>query len=113
MHQVPNTDAGFVLADAYKAKGLVLAMPTYEYKMFPPMAHILDLFDRKHFVGKTALRLGSWGWVGGAKKEYDARIESFKWDNLESVEWQGIATKEDLALLKERGRELAQKVKAN
>lgn len=113
MHQVPNTDAGFVLADAYKAKGLVLAMPTYEYKMFPPMAHILDLFERKHFVGKTALRLGSWGWVGGAKKEYDTRIESFKWDNLESVEWQGIATAEDLALLKERGRELAQKVKAN
>ena len=111
IHQVPDTDASFVLADAYKAAGLVLAMPTYEYKMFPPMAHILDLFERKHVTGKKALRLGSWGWVGGAKKEYEERIANFKWTSVESVEWQGVPSKEDLALLKERGRELARAVK--
>lgn len=110
-HQVPDTDASFVLADAYSASGLVLAMPTYEYKMFPPMAHILDLFERKHFTGKHALRIGSWGWVGGAKKEYEDRIANFKWTNLESVEWQGVPTEAELALLKERGRMLARAVK--
>ncbi len=110
-HQVPDTDASFVLADAYKAAGLVLAMPTYEYKMFPPMAHILDLFERKHFTGKKALRIGSWGWVGGAKKEYEERIAAFKWESVESVEWQGVPSQDDLALLKERGRELARLVK--
>lgn len=112
IHQVPDTDASFVLADAYKAQGLVIAMPTYEYKMFPPMAHILDLFERKHFAHKKVLRLGSWGWVGGAKKEYEERIAGFKWTSLESVEWQGLATQADLELLKERGRELARMVKA-
>ncbi|MBN2810410.1 MAG: FprA family A-type flavoprotein [Spirochaetales bacterium] len=111
IHQVPDTDASFVLADAYKAAGLVIAMPTYEYKMFPPMAHILDLFERKHFTGKKALRIGSWGWVGGAKKEYEERIAAFKWTSIESVEWQGVASEADLALLKERGRELAKLVK--
>ena len=111
IHQIPDTDASFILADAYKAAGLVLAMPTYEYKMFPPMAHILDLFERKHFTGKKALRIGSWGWVGGAKKEYEEKIASFKWTSVESVEWQGIPAKENLALLKERGRELAKLVK--
>lgn len=111
IHQVPDTDASFVLADAYKAAGLVIAMPTYEYKMFPPMAHILDLFERKHFTGKKVLRLGSWGWVGGAKKEYEEKIADFKWTSVESVEWQGVPSKENLALLKERGRELARMVK--
>lgn len=110
IHQVPDTDASFVLADAYKAAGIVIAMPTYEYKMFPPMAHILDLFSRKHFTGKKALRVGSWGWVGGAKKEYETCISSLSWDSVESVEWQGVATQEDLGLLKERGKILAQKV---
>lgn len=112
IHQIPDTDASFVLADAYKADGLVLAMPTYEYKMFPPMAQILDLFERKHFTGKKALRIGSWGWVGGAKKEYDEKIASFKWTSIESYEWQGVATKEDLLALKERGKEIARLVKA-
>ncbi|HNY21563.1 MAG TPA: FprA family A-type flavoprotein [Treponemataceae bacterium] len=112
IHQIPDTDASFVLADAFRASGLVLAMPTYEYKMFPPMAHVLDLFERKHFTGKKVLRLGSWGWVGGAKKEYDEKIANFKWTSVESAEWQGAPTKEDLALLKERGRELARLVKS-
>ena len=111
IHQVPDTDASFVLADAFKASALVIAMPTYEYKMFPPMAHVLDLFERKHFVGKKALRLGSWGWVGGAKKEYEERIAGLKWESVESVEWQGIPSREDLATLTERGRELARLVK--
>ncbi len=111
IHQIPDTDASFVLADAYKAAALVLAMPTYEYKMFPPMAHILDLFERKHFTGKKAFRLGSWGWVGGAKKEYEEKIASFKWENLDCIEWQGVPSAEDLALLKEKGREIARLVK--
>lgn len=111
IHQIPDTDSSFVLADAYKAAGLVLAMPTYEYKMFPPMAHVLDLFGRKHFTGKKALRLGSWGWVGGAKKEYEEMIAPLKWTSVESVEWQGVPSAADLALLRERGRELARLVK--
>ncbi|PIE97679.1 MAG: MBL fold metallo-hydrolase [Treponema sp.] len=110
VHQVPDIDASYVLADSYKATGLVIAMPTYEYKMFPPMAHILDLFERKHFTDKIALRVGSWGWSGGAKKEYESRIEKFKWDNLESYEWQGIITAEDEEKLKELGKELCAKV---
>ena len=79
IHQVPNEDVSFILADAFKAQALVLAMPTYEYAMFPPMAYVLDIFRRKHIFGKTVLRIGSWGWIGGAKKEYEAAIEALKW----------------------------------
>ena len=76
--EIPSTDPSFVLGEAYKAKGIVLAMPTYEYKMYPPMAYILNLFNRKHFSGKTALRIGSWGWVGGAKKRIRRSCSSIK-----------------------------------
>lgn len=110
-HRVPDTDSSFVLADAYKAAALVIAMPTYEYKMFPPMAHVLDIFERKHVTGKSVLRIGSWGWVGGAKKEYEETIANMKWTSLESVEWQGIPSDGELALLTERGRMLARIVK--
>jgi flavorubredoxin len=87
-------------------------MPTYEYAMFPPMAYIIDLFRRKHVFGKKGLRLGSWGWVGGAKKEYDAAIATLRWDNIEPVEWAGAPAPADLALLEQRGRELALAVQA-
>lgn len=111
MHRIPETAASFILADALKAAGLVLAMPTYEYKMFPPMAHIMDLFERKHITGKTVLRIGSWGWVGGAKKEYEQKVAPLKWNNLEQCEWQGVLTAEDISLLEQRGAALARMIK--
>jgi flavorubredoxin len=112
IHRVPDENASYVLSDAYRSAALVLAMPTYEYAMFPPMAYILDLFRRKHVLNKTVLRIGSWGWVGGAEKEYKAAIEGLNWTGLESHEWAGAPTDEDLRLLEERGRELARRVKS-
>jgi len=111
IRRVPNEDVSYVLADAYESAGLVLAMPTYEYAMFPPMAYAIDIMKRKHVHGKTVLRIGSWGWVGGAKKEYEAAIEGLKWTSLEMKEWAGSPSEADLAELEAKGRELARKVK--
>ena len=111
IHDIPDTDVSYILGDAYKAAGLVLAMPTYEYKMFPPMAYVLDLFERKHVTGKTVLRIGNWGWVGGAKKEYEQKTATLKWNHLEQYEWQGKLLEADLRLLEEKGMELARIVK--
>jgi flavorubredoxin len=112
MHRVPNDNISYILADAFKSAGLVLAMPTYEYAMFPPMAYAIDIFRRKHIQGKTVLQIGSWGWVGGAKKEYETAIASLKWNNLEPFDWIGTPMGQDLITLEARGRELAQAVKA-
>ncbi|MDR2048863.1 MAG: FprA family A-type flavoprotein [Treponema sp.] len=112
IHRIPDEDVSYSLADAFKSSALVLAMPTYEYAMFPPMAYVLDIFRRKHIFGKTVLRIGSWGWVGGAKKEYEAAIEALKWESVPSMEWAGAPTEQELAVLEERGRALAQAVKA-
>jgi flavorubredoxin len=112
IHRIPDENVSFVLADAYKSAGLLLAMPTYEYAVFPPMAYVLDIFRRKHINHKTVLRIGSWGWAGGAKKEYDAIIANFKWSHLDAVEWAGAPSAGELALLEERGREFARVIKA-
>jgi flavorubredoxin len=112
IHRIPDEDASYVLADAYKSSGIVVAMPTYEYKMFPPMAYILNLFERKHIWNRTALRIGSWGWVGGARKEYEELVAPLKWESVESLEWAGSPDDETLEALFERGQELARRVKA-
>ncbi|MFA6007875.1 MAG: FprA family A-type flavoprotein [Candidatus Shapirobacteria bacterium] len=112
IHRVPNEDVSWVLSDAYKSEGILIAMPTYEYKMFPPMAYVLDIFERKHVWYRKALRIGSFGWVGGARKEYENKIAPLKWESLESVEWAGSPDDEILDLLYERGKELAKAVKS-
>jgi len=113
IHRVPNDDVSYVLADAYRSKGLVIAMPTYEYKMFPPMAYVLNIFERKHVWNRVALRIGSYGWVGGEKKEYGAAVAPLKWKSIESVEWAGSPDEGVLDALRKRSKELIKDVKAD
>ncbi|MDR1099787.1 MAG: FprA family A-type flavoprotein [Treponema sp.] len=110
-HRIPDENISWVLTSAYQCSGIVLAMPTYEYAMFPPMSYVLDIFRRKHIYGKKVLRIGSWGWIGGAKKDYEAAIENLKWTSIESYEWPGAPTAEDLRALEEKGAELARALK--
>jgi len=113
VHQVPQTHISDILASAWKSTGIVLAMPTYEYKMFPPMAVVVDELGRKSVTGKLALRLGSFGWSGGAQRELEEIIEHHKmgWHFLEPVEFKGAASGDQLQLIRQRGSELARQVK--
>jgi flavorubredoxin len=112
VHQVPDEDISYALGDAWKSRGLVFGMPTYEYKMFPPMSAAIDMFSRKHVFNKKIFRFGSFGWSGGAQKEFDKMTESMKWDCLGPVEWQGRADEETHKKAWEKGKELAQAIKA-
>jgi flavorubredoxin len=92
---IPETDVSYVLASALEAEGLILAMPTYEYGIYPPMRYVFELFMKKHFYDKKILRIGSKGWVGGAEKEYKEICEKMRWNALPSVEWFGKPSTED------------------
>jgi len=70
VHRVPEENPSWALADAWKSAGLVFGMPTYEYKMFPPIAGVVDVFEDKRVWNKKVFRFGSFGWTGGAQKDF-------------------------------------------
>jgi flavorubredoxin len=98
IHQVPKDSWGTVLTSVWNSTGVILAMPTYEYKMFPPMAAALEEMGKKKVLNKKAFRFGSYGWSGGAQKELEEIMERHKmnWDFMEPVEFKGVPGKEDL-----------------
>ncbi|MGE4560680.1 MAG: FprA family A-type flavoprotein [Desulfobulbus sp.] len=97
--QVPGDEIGYILASAWKSAGLVFGMPTYEYKMFPPMAHVIEELQVKKVTNKKVFRFGSYGWVGGAQRDFEAKTEKSGWDKLGHYEWQGAPTDEDKAAI--------------
>lgn len=113
IHRVPETSWGTVLASAWNSTGIILAMPTYEYKMFPPMAAVLEELGKKKVFGRKAFRLGSYGWSGGAQKELDEIMNKYcmKWDFIDPVEFKGTPREEDLQLIEERVKDLVKEVK--
>lgn len=113
VHRVPETHVSYVLQSVWESSGVVLGMPTYEYAMFPAMAAVIDELGKKKAQNRKAFRFGSYGWSGGAQKELDHLVErhKMKWDFLEPVEFKGAPGEEDLKLIRQRGKELAQAVK--
>ena len=113
VHEVPETDVGFILQSVWESSGVVLGMPTYEYKMFPAMAAVVDEIGKKKAFNRKAFSFGSYGWSGGAQKELQDIVErnKMKWDFLEPLEFMGKPTEDEKELLKQRGKELAVKVK--
>lgn len=113
IHRVPEDSWGTVLASVWVSTGVILAMPTYEYKMFPPMAAVLEELGKKKAFGRKAFRFGSYGWSGGAQKELDEIMAKYcmNWEFLEPVEFKGSPREEDLKLIEERVKDLVKEVK--
>lgn len=113
VHRVPENSWGDILTSVWTSTGVVLAMPTYEYKMFPPMAAALEEIGKKRAQHRKAFRFGSYGWSGGAQKELEEIMTRHKthWEFLEPVEFLGRPKPEDLALVRLRCRELAAQIK--
>ena len=111
VYQVPKTDYSYVLASVLKASIVIVASPTYEYKMFPPVSYALELCAKKHLTGKYVLFLGNKGWTGGAKKEFNEKIETLKWTLLESYEWHGVLGNMETGNLRRLANLIEQKLK--
>ncbi|NLJ90870.1 MAG: FprA family A-type flavoprotein [Clostridiales bacterium] len=113
MLEMPYKSESEVVANVLKSAAIIIAAPTYEYKMFPPVAAAIDEIGRKKILGKLAFRFGSYGWSGGAEKELAEIVEKnkMKWDFLESVEFEGAPREEDLAKIEARIMDLIEKMK--
>lgn len=96
--EMPLESVSEMIATVFKSAAVIIAAPTYEYNLFPPVATAIDELGRKKVTGKTAFRFGSYGWSGGAEKELKEIIErnKMKWDFIEPVEFEGSPRPEDL-----------------
>lgn len=113
VHQVPQDSWGTVLTSAWTSTGIILAMPTYEFKMFPPMSAVIEELGKKKVHNRKAFRLGSYGWSGGAQRELDEIMTrlGMKWEFMEPVEFLGTPREEDFALITERVQTMVKEIK--
>lgn len=111
--QMPLESSSEMIAAVFKSAAVIIAAPTYEYKLFPPVAEALNEIGRKRISGKTAFRFGSYGWSGGAEKELKEIVErnNMNWDFLESVEFEDAPKEEHFEKIEKKILELIDKMK--
>lgn len=91
-----RTNVSYILPSLWIRRGVVVGAPTYEGSLFPPMVHALDTVSRKRISNRKAAYFGSYGWSGGGKKEFTRLAEDLKWDVVDTLEFPGGPTLEDL-----------------
>lgn len=113
VHRVPEDSWGTVLTSVWTSTGIILAMPTYEFKMFPPMGAVLEEIGKKKALNRKAFRFGSFGWSGGAERELadiNTRL-NMGWEFLEPVEFKGTPSSEDMEKIEAQIKVLVAQVK--
>jgi anaerobic nitric oxide reductase flavorubredoxin len=108
---VAHTHASYILPALWTKRGVIVGAPTYEGSLFPPMAQVLDMAVTKRIRNKKVARFGSYGWGGGAQRHFERIVEPLKWELVESFEFIGGPTDEDLKQGEEFGARFARLIK--
>ena len=112
MFDVLKTHPSYILSEIMVTEGILVGAPTYEGGLYPPMAHMLDELARKRFAGdRTVARFGSFGWNGGGMRDFDTITATLNWDVMDTLEFCGAASPNDLQKGRALGAAYARMVK--
>lgn len=106
-----RTHVSYILPSLWTKRGVVVGAPTYEGSLFPPVAQVLNMALTKRIRNKTATHFGSYGWSGGAQREFEEFVDKLRWQSTEPFEFNGGATDEDLRRGEAFGAAFARRVK--
>ncbi len=111
--QLPQTTFGEVLTRVLSSSGVIVAAPTYEYQMFPPVAMALEEIGRKKLCGRKAFSFGSYGWATGTERELEEIMTRYrmKWEFVPGFVFNGRAGEEDLTTIEAGIEALLDKVR--
>ncbi|MBI9045373.1 MAG: FprA family A-type flavoprotein [Anaerolineaceae bacterium] len=104
---VTKTHESYIMPSIWVNKGVLIGAPTYESSLFPPMANFLNMISMKRMKNKNAARFGSYGWFGGAQKHFESLIAPLNWDLMETLEFVGSPTNDDLKNGEKFGQDFA------
>ncbi len=108
---VARTHVSYILPSLWTKRGVMIGAPTYEVSLFPTMAEVLHMAAHKRIRQKKAAFFGSYGWSGGALRGVKQIVEPLKWEIVDTFEFIGSPTEEDMESAKEFGRKFAALIK--
>ena len=102
-----RTHVSYILPSLWTKRGVMIGAPTYQVSLFPPVGEVLNMAAHKHIKNKKVAYFGSYGWSGGARKNLEKIIEPLKWEFVDTLEFGGSPTEEELKRGEEFGRRFA------
>jgi anaerobic nitric oxide reductase flavorubredoxin len=93
---VTRTQISYILPELWSSYGILVATPTYESVMFPPMTSVLEMALLKKVFNKKTARIGSIGWAGGANRTFDTLTCDLHWKMTDAFDFVGVPKAHEL-----------------
>jgi anaerobic nitric oxide reductase flavorubredoxin len=106
-----RTHASYILPSLWTKSAVMIGAPTYEATLFPPVAQALEMAALKGVKNKKLAMFGSYGWSGGALKHLQKIVDPLEWEMVDSFEFVGAPSEEQLRSGVEFGAKFAEIVK--
>ncbi len=101
----------YVMASVWQSEGVIVAAPTYEGELFPPVDRVLRAAVTKMVKNRKMALVGSYGWRGGAFREVEELVEPMDWETVGKLDFTGKPTMNQRAQGRELGQTLAREVR--
>jgi anaerobic nitric oxide reductase flavorubredoxin len=108
---VARTQISYILPEMWCSSGILVAAPTYEAALFPPMTNVLEMAVQKKIFNKKTARIGSYGWAGGANRTFEALLCDLRWKEVDTLEFVGVPKLNELNRGRDFGIRFANAVK--
>ena len=82
IYDLSSADISEVLRDIFLYRGLVIASPTYNNELFPPVRELLEKISERTVKGRLFGFAGSYTWASAALKRFAEKAEKCGWETL-------------------------------
>ena len=82
IYDLSSADISEVLRDIFLYRGLVVASPTYNNELFPPVRELLNKVAERTVKGRLFGFVGSFTWASAALKRMNEYAEKNAWEVL-------------------------------
>jgi len=91
-----RTHASYILPALWTRNGVIVGAPTYEGRLFPPVAEAIEIAGHKGVKNRKLAMFGSYGWSGGARKHLERIVAPFNWEMVDYLEFIGAPSQDEL-----------------
>ena len=82
IYDLSSADISEVLRDIFLYRGLVVASPTYNNELFPPVRELLEKISERTVKGRLFGFVGSYTWASAALKRFAEKAANCGWETL-------------------------------
>ena len=82
IYDLSSADISEVLRDIFLYRGLVVASPTYNNELFPPVRELLEKISERTVKDRLFGFAGSYTWASAALKRFAEKAEKCGWETL-------------------------------